>query len=69
VDNNYNLGDEAMLAGMIKLLQEQQDNLLITVFLGTLRTLRHVIPSDQYYRSGQFKVRHKLTIFQTDISF
>jgi len=44
---NYNLGDEAMLAGMIKLLQEQQDNLLITVFLGTLRTLRHVIPSDQ----------------------
>jgi len=43
---NYNLG-EAMLAGMIKLLQEQQDNLLITVFLGTLRTLRHVIPSDQ----------------------
>jgi len=33
--------------GMIAVAVAEQDNLLITVFLGTLRTLRHVIPSDQ----------------------
>jgi polysaccharide pyruvyl transferase CsaB len=62
---NYNLGDEAMLAGMIKLLREQQDNLLITVFSGNTQDTetRHSV-RPVYYRSGQFKIRHKLTIFQ-----
>lgn len=62
---NYNLGDEAMLAGMIKLLREQQDNLPITVFSGDTQDteVRHSV-RPVYYRGQKFRVRHNLTIFQ-----
>lgn len=61
----YNLGDEAMLAGMIKLLREQQDNLPITVFSGNTQDTeaRHSV-RPVHYRGQKFRIRHNLTIFQ-----
>ena len=42
---NYNLGDEAMLAGMIKLLRKQQDDLSITVLSNSPQdtSIRHSV--------------------------
>ena len=61
---NYNLGDEAMLAGMIKLLR-QHDNMQITVFSGNTQDTesRHAV-RPVYYPHQKFRVRHNLTILQ-----
>ena len=61
---NYNLGDEAMLAGIIKLLGEQNVE-PITVFSGDpLDTqTRHSVRAINF-RGQKFKTRHHLTILQ-----
>lgn len=61
----YNLGDEAMLAGMIKLLREQQHDLSITVFSGDIQDTeaRHSV-RPVYYPGQKFRIRNNLTIFQ-----
>lgn len=60
---NYNLGDEAMLAGMIKLLRQQ--DMPITVFSGNTQDTesRHAV-RPVYYPHQKFRVRHNLTILQ-----
>lgn len=62
---NQNLGDEAMLSGMIKLLRKQQHDLSITVFSGDTQDTesRHSVRAVNY--GGQkFRFRHNLTILQ-----
>ena len=61
---NYNLGDEAMLAGTIKLLREQNVQ-PITVFSGDPQDTqtRHSVQGLNY-RGQKFKTRYNLTILQ-----
>ena len=62
---NYNLGDEAMLAGMINLLQKQQDDLSFTVFSNDAQDTkaRHSVQSIDRLNQ-RLKVQRILKIFQ-----
>ncbi|PIG95310.1 hypothetical protein CSQ79_02320 [Gloeocapsopsis sp. IPPAS B-1203] len=62
---SYNLGDEAMLAGMLKLLRELQDNLQITVFSRDTQdtTARHSVRA-VHYRNSQLKIKHNIALLQ-----
>ncbi|OKH20552.1 polysaccharide pyruvyl transferase family protein [Chroogloeocystis siderophila] len=61
---NYNLGDEAMLTGMLKLLQ-QHDQWRVTVFSKDTQDTktRHSVEAI-HYQSGEFKIQHNLTMLQ-----
>ena len=62
---NYNLGDEAMLAGMIKLLRKQQDDLSITVLSNSPQDtkVRHSVRAIDRL-DPKFKLIRRLAILQ-----
>lgn len=62
---NYNLGDEAMLAGMLNLLRQQQDNLSFTVFSNDPQDTETRYSVQSIHRLNQkLKFQRLLKIFQ-----
>lgn len=61
---NYNLGDEAMLAGMIDLLQKQQNDLSFTVFSNDPQDTRTRHSVQSVRLNQRLKVQRILKIYQ-----
>ncbi|MUL35997.1 polysaccharide pyruvyl transferase family protein [Gloeocapsopsis dulcis] len=62
---NYNLGDEAMLTGMLRLLRQEHDQWRVTVFSKDTQDtkIRHSVEAIPY-QSGEFKAQYNLTLLQ-----